>query len=647
MGSLISSHDQRLMVAPAPQPASPNGVCVVYTGWLGVTIPQRGAAARKHLIDVISADVIVAGTYLPSDCNPKVADSCAVLWPRLAALGPFAAKSLEPMPTHKMLWQMLERNMPAWSNVTAVFKPENTFWGLNIFSPLLGTQSANCLREMQSYERGFELMQSVEHSRALRYSHVLFSRLEYEWLAPHPPISSFFATEADRHTVWAPPPDVNGMNDRHAVMARRAAAPYFRRLSQMYSTQLLKRFSLSELVSFGPERFLAESLKRGDDFLADERRVRKSFALNPAHPAFLPRQPRFRLGEFLLPAYLACCANNSKVNTCWRTECAEVALVPPERGTSPLVSTSASSTVAGTTASSMVARGKYALEVRDAVTAWRWLQCSGGAYGHGLVTAKDALQPTNRRMLLVVPAADQALNIESELSLNFLLLNRSFGTEVPSLSPFSEVCPLVRTKVLLKPVAAVPGYCVKELTQECKGLHEQHSLRDCAHACMGCATCEALSFSHAKGRCTLHRTACALHHTTELKSPDAKDGWDTLYMRRTSAGQFVGKRSAFLPVARQGHCGPTNEGEEGHCNTGDRGSLRLFDRTFNLTDELSCVRFCTEKCARCKYVSFSARGKDCSWYNECKTLEREPAWLHHKTYATKRAFKHVPKQGSS
>ena len=56
--------------------------------------------------------------------------------------------------------------------------------------------------------------------------------------------------------------------------------------------------------------------------------------------------------------------------------------------------------------------------------------------------------------------------------------------------------------------------------------------------------------------------------------------------------------------------------------------------SFNLTDELACVRYCAERCPRCRYVSISERAHDCSWYNQCNLdeLDTEPRWLRHKTY---------------
>jgi hypothetical protein len=42
-------------------------VAVLYSGWLGVTIPDRGRTAKQALVEPLGADVIVAGTFLPSE----------------------------------------------------------------------------------------------------------------------------------------------------------------------------------------------------------------------------------------------------------------------------------------------------------------------------------------------------------------------------------------------------------------------------------------------------------------------------------------------------------------------------------------------------------------------------------------------------
>ena len=58
---------------------------VLFAGLLGVGIPERGATARRFLVDVLGADVLVAGTRLPSE-------SPDVLWARVSGLEPIAAR---------------------------------------------------------------------------------------------------------------------------------------------------------------------------------------------------------------------------------------------------------------------------------------------------------------------------------------------------------------------------------------------------------------------------------------------------------------------------------------------------------------------------------------------------------------------------
>ena len=51
-------------VAPASA-ANASEVAVLFSGWLAVRVPKRGALARRHLVDVLRADVLLAGTFLP------------------------------------------------------------------------------------------------------------------------------------------------------------------------------------------------------------------------------------------------------------------------------------------------------------------------------------------------------------------------------------------------------------------------------------------------------------------------------------------------------------------------------------------------------------------------------------------------------
>ena len=115
-------------------------VAVCFSGWLAVRVPQRGASARRHLIDVLGADVFVAGTYWPHDaCAPGASESkrSACLLRRLQGLGPLTRTALDPMLTHDDLRRLVSRS-PNWPAVVAAFREASTFGGISVWAPLLG-----------------------------------------------------------------------------------------------------------------------------------------------------------------------------------------------------------------------------------------------------------------------------------------------------------------------------------------------------------------------------------------------------------------------------------------------------------------------------------------------------------------------------
>ena len=90
---------------------------------------------------------------------------------------------------------------------------------------------------------------------------------------------------------------------------------------------------------------------------------------------------------------------------------------------------------------------------------------------------------------------------------------------------------------------------------------------------------------------------------------------------------------AWLASTLPGFCGLTEEGSEGTCHLGERGSfggtrLNLLLRSANGTQAaLACLQRCA-RCKRCRFVSLKrGRHPDCSWYSSCdlKRLERRPA----------------------
>ena len=222
----------------------PTTVAVLYAGWLSVRVPQRGEAARRNLINVLGADVFVAGTYLPAeraDCERRQrtdlkstggsheasigATKC--LFRRLEALRPFARARAERMLTESELRQRLQRS-PHWPRVVARFQASKTADGITIFAPVLGDRNLSVLRELHDYSRSIRLVEAHEARKrgGTRYARIVFSRLEFEWLAPHPPLGLLEPSSA----VWLPSGGVSGgLNDRHALLSRSAADVYMKR----------------------------------------------------------------------------------------------------------------------------------------------------------------------------------------------------------------------------------------------------------------------------------------------------------------------------------------------------------------------------------------------------------------------------------
>ena len=173
--------------------------------------------------------------------------------------------------------------------------------------------------------------------------------------------------------------------------------------------------------------------------------------------------------------------------------------------------------------------------------------------------------------------------------------------------------------------------------------------RDAAGLCTRVRTLRelpCLSFSYDRMACTLYSQPC---DASQLRSPDSQHGWDAVSVSREHIRKLFGKSGKAmlaLPTPHVGHCGPTQEGEEGDCLTGNNGNLPFGPgappNPMGILTEVDCVRMCAERCARCNYVSISERGHDCSWYHSCdlNALAMEPRWLKHKTYsvaAVKRA----------
>ena len=85
---------------------------------------------------------------------------------------------------------------------------------------------------------------------------------------------------------------------------------------------------------------------------------------------------------------------------------------------------------------------------------------------------------------------------------------------------------------------------------------------------------------------------------------------------------------AVAATARAGFCSTTEEtAGVGDCEGGEKGYVRLQDPSMGFVTSLaSCVDWCLQYCARCRYVSYSAQASDCSWYQSCDLDNLDQRW---------------------
>ena len=213
--------------------AASRSIAVTFSGWLNVTIPDAGRDARRFLVEPLGADVFVAGTFLPADCATARNGRC--LLERLKHLQPLTGVDLAPMLTHEQLHRHA-LGAPAFGPISRNLKVRELFNGLNLFAPVLGNPNVSCMRELHDLHRVWALVRAHEAGPrgGAEYRRIVFSRLEFRWLAPHPPLPLL-----EPQVLWVPSgQNVNGVNDRHAVMHRDHAPAYFGRWQFLLSDQV-------------------------------------------------------------------------------------------------------------------------------------------------------------------------------------------------------------------------------------------------------------------------------------------------------------------------------------------------------------------------------------------------------------------------
>ncbi|KAL1527274.1 hypothetical protein AB1Y20_015949 [Prymnesium parvum] len=277
----------RLRAAPPPPPPPPpsGGVGVCFTGWLGVAVADGGASIAAHLLRPLRARVLLALTHHPNDrcASPH---SCR-LAARLPALLPFARVDLAPMlPLETLVatmeatphWRRVLRaysagravrcaRAAAWGNSSdgAPYACRGIYLGNTIFAPVLGSARLHVLRQLHDIRRCLGVVEADEEARGGRlYERIVHSRLEFVWLAPHPPLALLHDA-----AVWVPSGEdyYGGVNDRHAVLSRAAAEVYMRRWDfvvgggVMRIDPQLRRGVVGNGIALQDENFVANVLR--------------------------------------------------------------------------------------------------------------------------------------------------------------------------------------------------------------------------------------------------------------------------------------------------------------------------------------------------------------------------------------------------
>ena len=461
-----------------PAVANISSVAVLYSGWLGVRIPGAGREARRLFVDPLGADVIVAGTFKPEDCAGA---SGRCLLRRLRGLMPAIVKhALEPELSMAAL-QRLAHASPGFAAVAKGFKISETYHGLTAFAPVLGNPNVSVMRELHDLSRVYALMRQHERACGCKYERIIFSRLEFVWLARHPPLSALA-----RSRLWVPSGQrVHGTNDRHAVMDQRAAAAYFGRWALLTGPKLLKVFSVASVQHGGPEDFLAGVLDAA----------------------------KVPWGEFPNTAYLACCAKGS-ASRCFIRDCYAAPLRPEcARST-----TRATGCPAG---KGKYLFGKYPDELEDAVKHARFASCRGSAYVPTPDARLELMGFKQRKVVLSVPSGPR--DLRPEIMTRHVALEHerrmaqagdgvADGVAVAALADGIDACPLRFVAKQPRPTLPLAGFCHPTPSGgDCR--RDDHgswdvrserlgSLLACVRRCQQCERCHYVSYSRLHHDCS-------------------------------------------------------------------------------------------------------------------------------------------------
>lgn len=209
---------------------------VCFSGSAKSVASDRGESIRAHLLAPLRAAASAALTYTPSAVGCAPTAPCSA--PRLDVAFPVTVE-WEAETSIAFLYRLFAR-APHWSRVVRAYNAtgrctrqgsmrlrcDHVFLGNSVFSPLIG--STNVLRQLYTLRRCAR-MPSTQQA-----SHLVHSRLDFRWLAPHPdpPIDAIFVPTGEDY--------YGGLNDRHAVVPRAHVRAYMHRFDALLDGRIME-----------------------------------------------------------------------------------------------------------------------------------------------------------------------------------------------------------------------------------------------------------------------------------------------------------------------------------------------------------------------------------------------------------------------
>lgn len=228
-------------------------VAVCMGGWLGLRIPRKGQNIVDRVLRVLSSEVFVAGTVRvrSQETNASMRSRALAALDTIEAMRPYFARvHVRTMPSIAelrnditasgnlaLLAEMSSASgQRAWLGGAAK-TDKRTFLPM-VTSPVFGNPAGNTLQELHYQDRCMRMVKDHEGEmrRGVLYEWVMFTRLEFTWLANHPPLSLL-----DHRYMWIPTGEDNGgINDRHWIAHRHDADVIFGRWPALLSPEHLR-----------------------------------------------------------------------------------------------------------------------------------------------------------------------------------------------------------------------------------------------------------------------------------------------------------------------------------------------------------------------------------------------------------------------